>query len=119
MMSKYRGLFTFDTDNHKYVPMVQADGIIDLNDTTDYVPTESLIKGKEYIDLFKHWAKVNEDSLDKTDKKFIYREDDDMLFYNASTPRCAYGIGFISTEALEDLEDGKLYSYYDLVGDRE
>lgn len=75
------------------------------------------IKGKEFIDLFKHWAKVNRDPLDKTDKIFIYRKDADMLFYNTSTPRCGYGIGFISLEVLEDLEDGKLYSYYDLVGE--
>lgn len=31
-MSKYKGLFTFDTDNHRYVPVEQADGIIsDMN----------------------------------------------------------------------------------------
>lgn len=75
------------------------------------------IKGEKYIGLFKHWANVNKDTLDKTDKIFIYRKDDDMLFYNASTPRCSYGIGFISLEALEDLEDGELYSYCDLVGE--
>ena len=28
-MSKYKGLFTFDEDNHMYVPVAQADGIID------------------------------------------------------------------------------------------
>lgn len=31
-MSKYKGLFTFDADNHRYVPVEQADGIIsDMN----------------------------------------------------------------------------------------
>ena len=34
-MSKYKGLFTFDEDNHRYVPIAQADGIID---TMDYEP---------------------------------------------------------------------------------
>lgn len=28
-MSKYKGLFTFDEDNHRYVPIAQADGVID------------------------------------------------------------------------------------------
>lgn len=31
-MSKYKGLFTFDEDNHRYVPIAQADGIIDTMD---------------------------------------------------------------------------------------
>lgn len=31
-MSGYKGLFTFDIDNHRYVPVEQADGIIsDMN----------------------------------------------------------------------------------------
>lgn len=34
-MSKYKGLFTFDEDNHRYVPIAQADGIID---TMEYEP---------------------------------------------------------------------------------
>ena len=29
-MSKYKGLFTFDEDSHKYIPIAQADGIIDI-----------------------------------------------------------------------------------------
>ena len=34
-MSKYKGLFTFDEDTHRYVPIAQADGTID---TMDYEP---------------------------------------------------------------------------------
>lgn len=31
-MSKYKGLFTFDVDNHRYLPIEQADGLIsDMN----------------------------------------------------------------------------------------
>ena len=31
-MSRYKGLFTFDADNHRYVPVEQANGIIsDMN----------------------------------------------------------------------------------------
>lgn len=40
-MSKYKGLFTFDEDNHRYVPIAQAEGIIDAE---DYEPAEPLIK---------------------------------------------------------------------------
>lgn len=43
-MSKYKGLFTFDEDNHRYVPIAQADGIID---TMDYEPKEPLIKDEK------------------------------------------------------------------------
>jgi hypothetical protein len=31
-MSKYKGLFTYDIDNHRYIPVEQADGLIsDMN----------------------------------------------------------------------------------------
>ncbi|MEE3357967.1 MAG: hypothetical protein VZR31_07770 [Lachnospiraceae bacterium] len=40
-MSKYKGLFTFDEDNHRYVPIAQADGIIDtMYYEPDSEPTE-------------------------------------------------------------------------------
>lgn len=29
-MSNYKGLFTYDIDNHRYIPVEQADGIIDF-----------------------------------------------------------------------------------------
>ena len=40
-MSNYKGLFTFDVNNHKYVPVEQADGIISF---MNYHPEEP----KEY-----------------------------------------------------------------------
>ena len=47
-MSKYKGLFTFDEDNHRYVPIAQADGIIDTMDyEPDSEPTEPLIKDEK------------------------------------------------------------------------
>lgn len=53
-MSKYKGLFTFDEDNHRYVPIAQADGIIDTMDyEPDSEPAEPLIK-----------EQINEKSLD-------------------------------------------------------
>ena len=49
-MSKYKGLFTFDEDNHRYVPIAQADGIID---TMDYEPDSEPAEPLEptFIDL--------------------------------------------------------------------
>lgn len=60
-MSKYKGLFTFDEDNHRYVPIAQADGIID---TMDYEPITSEVKGPliETADaryIVKLWASTN------------------------------------------------------------
>lgn len=39
-MSKYKGLFTFDVDNHRYVPIAQADGIIDTMDAVKILQEE-------------------------------------------------------------------------------
>jgi hypothetical protein len=65
-MSNYRGLFTFDEQNHKYTPIALADGIIDLLDTTDYVPTEPLIKDEKIRKAVRAWAEViniNQDNI--------------------------------------------------------
>ena len=59
-MSKYKGLFTFDEDNHRYVPIAQADGIID---TMDYEPgsepAEPLIKDEKIRKAVRAWAEAN------------------------------------------------------------
>lgn len=55
-MSKYKGLFTFDEDNHRYVPIAQADGIID---TMDYEPAEPLIKDEKIRKAVRAWADGN------------------------------------------------------------
>lgn len=59
-MSKYKGLFTFDEDNHKYIPIGQADGIID---TMDYEPdsksAEPLIKDEKIRKAVRAWAEVH------------------------------------------------------------
>ena len=48
-MSKYKGLFTFDVDNHRYLPVEQADGIIDcMNYYPELeMPKEPLIKDEK------------------------------------------------------------------------
>ena len=66
-MTKYKGLFTFDEDNHRYVPIAQADGIID---TMDYEP---LIKDEKVRGivraLFDVW--VVEDVKIDSNKYFL------------------------------------------------
>ena len=52
-MSKYKGLFTFDEYNHRYVPIAQADGIID---SMDYKPAEPLIKDEKIRKAVRAWA---------------------------------------------------------------
>lgn len=58
-MSKYKGLFTFDEENHRYTPIAQADGIID---TMDYVPDsksdEPLIKDSKVRKAVRAWAEA-------------------------------------------------------------
>ena len=87
------------------------------NDWEDYKPKEPLIVGKDFIELFKHWAEINEDIRSESDKdipKFVYEKATDMLYY-PGTPK--YGIGSSRDTTLSKLEDGKVYSYYDLVGE--
>ena len=58
-MSKYKGLFTFDEDNHRYVPIAQADGIIDTMDyEPDSGPTEPLIKDEKVRKAVRAWAEA-------------------------------------------------------------
>lgn len=58
-MSKYKGLFTFDEDNHRYVPIAQADGIIDTMDyESDSEPAEPLIKDEKIRKAVRAWAEA-------------------------------------------------------------
>ena len=59
-MSKYKGLFTFDEDNHRYVLIAQADGIIDTMDyEPDSEPKEPLIKDEKIRKAVRAWAEAN------------------------------------------------------------
>lgn len=60
-MSKYKGLFTFDEDNHRYVPIAQADEIIDtMVYEPDSEPTEPLIKDEKIRKAVRAWADIND-----------------------------------------------------------
>ena len=106
-MSKYKGLFTFDIDNHRYLPVEQTDGIIDcMNYHPELeMPKEPLIKDEKIRDIIRSWTKVNnvvgltynvgENSL--TD---IFRNE-------------------ISFNAYLGLEDGFTYTTNELCGEEE
>lgn len=55
-MSKYKGLFTFDVENHRYLPVEQADWIIA---EMDYHPEqEPLIKDEKIRKAVRAWAEA-------------------------------------------------------------
>jgi hypothetical protein len=60
-MSKYKGLFTFDEDNDRYVPIAQADGIIDTMDyEPDSKPAEPLIRDEKTRKAVRAWAEAGD-----------------------------------------------------------
>ena len=60
-MNRYKGLFTFDTDTHRYVPIGPVDEIV-VEDDTDYATTEPLIKDPTIRKAVRAWAEVNGDT---------------------------------------------------------
>lgn len=58
-MSKYKGLYTFDVDNHRYVTVGAADGIIDCMDYEPSELAEPLIKDEKIRKAVRAWAEVN------------------------------------------------------------
>lgn len=98
-MSKYKGLFTFDEDNHRYVHIAQADGVID---TMGHETAEPLIEDKEIREIVRPWAKVN----GATELKYYEGENclEDM-FRNEIHFNQALG-----------LEDAKTYTTEELCG---
>ena len=112
-MSKYKGLFTFDEDNHRYVPIAQADGIID---TMDYEPdsetVEPLIKDEKVRKAVRAWAdanNINSNHYYETDVSFDSVE---HCFTWIDT-----SIQFNEITGLENLEDGKKYTIAELCGE--
>lgn len=106
-MNKYRGLYTFDTDNHRYVPLVSANGIVDLSDTDVYEPTEPLIKDEKIRKAVRAWAEAN--SL----KEIQYRSEDLGDRFNGFDSEC---IQFNPWQA-DNLKDHKDYTIEELCGE--
>ena len=101
-MSKYKGLFTFDADSHRYLPIEQADGIIDC---MNYRPKDPLIKDEKIREIVRPWAKVN----DATELKYDVEENSlEDIFRNS-----------ISFNRVLDLKDGEQYTIAELCGEEE
>lgn len=101
-MSKYKGLFTFDEDNHRYVPIAQADGIID---TMVYKPAEPLIKDEKKREVIRLWTKIN----GATELKYFEGENClEDIFRNE-----------IHFNQLLGLKDGETYTTEELCGEEE
>lgn len=56
-MGKYTGLYTFDVDNHRFIPVGQADGIIDCFEF-NLESKEPLIKDEKVRKAVRAWADV-------------------------------------------------------------
>ena len=101
-MSKYKGLFTFDEDNHRYVPIAQADGIID---TMVYKPAEPLIKDEKIREVIRLWTKIN----GATELKYFEGENSlQDIFRNT-----------ISFNSMLELKDDESYTIAELCGEDE
>lgn len=59
-MSEYEGLYTFDVDNHRYIPVGQSDEIIDCFNFKHHESTEPLIKDQKIRKAVRAWAEAND-----------------------------------------------------------
>lgn len=112
-MSKYKGLFTFDEDNHRYVPIAQADGIID---TMDYEPgsepAEPLIKNEKIRKAVRAWAEAN------SIREALYAERvDGSLCILTDMGYDDYNIQFFGK--IPTIKDGEEYTIAELCGEEE
>lgn len=107
-MSKYKGLFTFDVDNHRYIPVGQAYGIIDCF-KFKYESKKPLIKDEKIRKAVRAWWETIPDAV--TDKRILYKKNQDL----------AVGIYSIYCGAIypETLEVGKMYTITELCGEEE
>lgn len=54
--------------------------------------------------------------MDRHIRQFLYDREKDELVYRNMFGSSVYRISFSSATALQDLEAGEIYSYYELVG---
>ena len=108
-MSKYKGLYTFDVDNHRYLPVGQADVIIDCFKFKHELK-EPLIKDEKVRKAVRAWAEANDMSSDSV---VICGSFDDGFETDTSS------IEFDCTirDALRGLKRGKSYTIAELCGE--
>ena len=109
-MSKYKGLFTFDVGNHRYIPIAQADGIIN---TMDYEPgskpAEPLIKDEKIRKAVRAWAEARGAKQIKYSIALNQYYDADM--------GTGFSIKFLTKPVEVYLEEGKIYTIDELCGE--
>jgi hypothetical protein len=100
-MNRYSGLYTFDNENHRYIPVGQADGIIDC---FDYATKEPLIKDPKIRKSVKAWAECNNIISVQFDANWRgFRHDNAVITLWEDLP----------------LEDNKIYTIEELCGEEE
>lgn len=110
-MSVYKGLYTFDSDNHRYIPVGRVDGIIDCYKPEE--PKEPLIKDEfKQVETRKFFNKLDIDLVrfDKSRNAFYST----ALGYSHKLY-----IEFNTCFGIEFLEDGHIYSIEALCGEEE
>lgn len=82
-MSKYKGLFTFDVENHRYLPVEQADWIIA---EMDYHPEqEPLIKDEKIRKAVRAWAEAENCTSEMNLYYTLNRQEKYIIFHNPQT----------------------------------
>lgn len=106
-MSKYEGLYTFDVDNHRYIPVGQADGIIECF-KFKHESKEPLIKDEKIRKAVRTWAEANGDT------QIVYDE------YCGFDNQLGDSISFVDGhKRLNYLSDHKIYTIDELCGEEE
>lgn len=111
-MSRYKGLFTFDIDNHRYISIDEADGIIT---NMDYHPKpEPLLEDKKARKMFRLWATYVDVSAFKYDAEL------DCLVGNyTDSPERRLYFSFPNAMITESLTNGTVYTLAELCGEEE
>ena len=112
-MNKYKGLFTFDVENHRYLPVEQADGLIaEMDYQPEPDPKEPLIKDEKIRKTVRAWAEVN-----SIKKAIYYKRSDRSLCSLLDMEEDDYSIDFVGW--IPTLKDREYYTIAELCGEEE
>ena len=122
-MSKYKGLFTFDVENHRYLPVEQADGLIT---EMDYHPEqEPLIKDEKIRKAVRAWADNLRESM--CDGEITFYVDNPYCTFQADVWKNYNNRTIAEIDLVFDhneldngeLDNGKIYTIAELCGEEE
>lgn len=113
-MSKYKGLYTFDVDNHRYIPVGQADGIIDCF-KFKHESKEPLIKDEKIRKAVRAWAELYDNSVIRVHlgEDYVSLFKDEVNSYSSSV-----GID-LPPDVFRELIDAHYYTIAELCGEEE